>query len=199
MLEIFNTLWTSASWVIVLAVLALLYFWYAAIIGRRNKVQEALGGIDVQLTQRHDLIPNVLEIARAFMAHESKLLEEITALRSQAQSGIGARTPEAVAQHLGAEGALAGRMGQFFALSENYPQLKSDQTMLEAQRTYRNVEDNIAAARRFYNSAVTALNNSIQIPPGSLLAKFAGVTPYPFYEATAEQREPVSAAAFFKS
>lgn len=198
MLEILNTLWTSVGWMLTLALFALLFFWYAAIISRRNKVQEALGGIDVQLTQRHDLIPNVLEIARAFMAHEKSLLEDITSLRAQAQSGMGARTPDEVAKHLGAEGLLSTRMGQFFAVAENYPQLKSDQTMLEAQRTYRNVEDNIAAARRFYNSAVTSLNNAIQIPPGSLLAKVAGVTAYPYYEATAEQREPVSAAAFFK-
>lgn len=187
----------NTGWIVLAAVAALAYFWYAAIIGRRNKVLEALGGIDVQLTQRHDLIPNILEIAKAFMAHERGLLEEITSLRSAAQSGVGARDAEGVKKHLEAETALSMGLGRFFALAENYPQLKSDATMLEAQKTYRNVEDNIAAARRFYNSSVTALNNAVQIFPGTLFAKLANVGAYPFYAADAAQKEPVSAAGFF--
>ena len=89
-------------------------------------------------------------------------------------------------------------VGQFFAVAENYPQLKSDAPMIEAQKAYSHVEDNIAAARRFYNSAVSQLNNAIQIPPGSLFASWAGIAPYPFYEATEAQKAPVNAADVFK-
>jgi len=188
----------NTTLIVVVVILVIAYFWYASIIGRRNKVLEALGGIDVQLTQRHDLIPNVLEIAKAFMGHERGLLDDITRLRAQAQGGIGARDAAGVQKHLEAETALSASLGRFFALAENYPQLKSDAPMLEAQRTYRNVEDNIAAARRFYNSSVTALNNAVQIFPGSIFAGLAGVTAYPFYAADAAQKEPVSAAGFFK-
>lgn len=184
---------------IILAVILLGgYIWYASIISRRNTVLEALGSIDAQLTQRHDLIPNILTIAQSFMTHERELMEAVTAQRAAAQQGIGARDVQSVAQHMQAETLLAGSMGRLFALAENYPQLKSNETMVEAQRSYRNVEDNIAAARRFYNSAVTSLNNAVQIFPGSFFAGIAGVGAYPYFEASEAQRAPVNAQDYLK-
>ena len=184
--------------VIVVAVIVLggLYFWYASIVGKKNRVGEALSGVDVQLTQRHDLIPNILAIAKRFMEHERGLLEEITALRARAAQGVGAQDPAAVADKFAAEAALGAQVGRLFAVAENYPQLKSDQPMLEAQRAYQEVETNIAASRRFYNASVTDLRNATQVFPGNLLAGMAGVTtPPPFFEAQAADRAPVDAAA----
>jgi LemA protein len=171
-----------------------LYSWYATIVKRRNRVAEALAGIDVQLAQRHDLIPNLLAIARKYMEHERGLLEEITSLRSRAASFSGTTDSVVAAGKFAAEQDLTAGLGRFFAVAENYPSLKSDGPMVEAERGYQEVESNIAAARRFYNCAVGGLNNAMQIFPGPLLARAAGVvTPPPFFEAPAAAREPVDA------
>jgi LemA protein len=181
-------------WAAVILSTVTLYFWYATIVNRRNRVAEALAGIDVQLTQRHDLIPNLLAIARKFMEHELALFDEVAALRSKATSFGNTTDPAAMASKFAAEGQLAAGLGRFFAVAENYPSLKSDGPMIEAQRGYQEVETNIAAARRFYNAAVGGLNNAVQIFPGSLLAGFAGVAKLPpFFEASAVAREGVDA------
>jgi LemA protein len=181
-------------WAAAIVSTVVLYSWYAAIVKRRNRVAEALAGVDVQLTQRHDLIPNLLAIARRFMEHERALLDEIAALRSKATSFGNTTDPAAMTDKFAAEGQLTAGLGRLFAVTENYPSLKSDGPMIEAQRGYQEVETNIAAARRFYNAAVGGLNNSIQIFPGPLLASLAGVTKPPlFFEASAAAREGVDA------
>jgi LemA protein len=182
------------AWAAAILSTVVLYFWYSTIVKRRNRVAEALAGIDVQLTQRHDLIPNLLAIARRFMEHERALLDEITALRSKATSFGNTTEPAATASKFAAEGQLTAGLGRFFAVAENYPSLKSDGPMIEAQRGYQEVETNIAAARRFYNAAVGGLNNAVQIFPGPLLASLAGAAkPPPFFEASAAAREGVDA------
>lgn len=174
--------------------LAILYFWYASIISKRNQAQEALSGIDVHLQMRGELIPNILQIAKKFMEHEKSLLTEITELRTRATQTYDRADAQAVKEHLASAGALQNKMGQLMVQVENYPQLKSDQTMVTAMQSYNEVEAQIAAARRFYNSAVTALNNSVQIFPGTLIAQFAGVQPLPFYDAPESSIAPVNAA-----
>jgi LemA protein len=185
-------------WVIFALLLILLfgiYAWYATIVTRRNRVSEALGGIDAQLQQRHDLIPNLLTIARRFMEHERALLDEITALRTKAQAQAGSRDFAAAGERFATEAQLAADMGRLFALAEAYPQLRSDGPMIQAQKTYAEVETNIAAARRFYNSAVGELRNSVQIFPGPLLQGLAGVDVLPpFFETTEPARAPIDAA-----
>lgn len=172
-----------------------LYGWYVAIVAARNRVGEALGGIDAQLQQRHDLIPNVLAIARRFLQHEASLLEEITALRAKAQPQIGQRDFQAIADKFETEAALAADMTRLFALAENYPQLTSSGPMIEAQRTYREVEASIAAARRFYNNAVNSLKTRVETFPGPVVSGLAGVAVLPpFYQAADEARSPVMAA-----
>jgi LemA protein len=182
-------------WIAAGAVVVFLYAWYATIVTRRNRVAEALAGIDVQLNQRHDLIPNLLVIARRFMEHEKTLLEEITALRADAISRADGKGPAQAAERFAAEARLDRGMAKLFARAENYPALKSDGPMIEAQRGYQEVETNIAAARRFYNTAVGELRNATQIFPGPLLVGLAGVSvPPPFFEAPEEARMPVDAA-----
>jgi LemA protein len=174
-------------------VLGLVYGWYASIISRRNRALEALSGIDVQLQKRSDLIPNILKIAKKFMEHEQELITQVTELRTRMDEGYDAADASSVQGHLKAAEALGGAMGKLMVAVEAYPDLKSSDNMLQAQRTYNEVEAHISAARRFYNASVTQLNNSIQIFPGTLLAGVAGASPMPFYEADDGAKAPVNA------
>lgn len=178
----------------------ILYSWYATIISRRNQMLEALSGIDVQLTKRHNLIPNILTIAQKFMDHEKSLLVEITNLREQAlklKSEV--KTDSTKTQEVfNTENLLQKQLGQLMVSVENYPDLKSDAAMIQAQRTYNEVEEHIAAARRFYNSAVAALRDCIQIFPGNILANMVNVKSLPFFEANETQKAPINASDFFK-
>ncbi len=170
------------------------YLWYVALIRRRNRAQEALSSVDVQLRKRHDVIPNVLALAKRFMAHESSLLNEVTELRSRAASPYDKNQTNEVENHLQAEKQLQGALRQLFAVSESYPELKSAETIQNAQNTYREVEANVSAARRYYNASVTRLNNAVQIFPGNLIARIVGVNIMPFFELEDDSlREPVSA------
>jgi LemA protein len=182
-------------WIIVAIAVVGLYVWYAAIVKRRNQVAEALSGIDVQLSQRHELIPNVLAIAKRYLAHESELLSDIARLRATGQERLGATDPKAITEKFAAENQLSAGLGRLFAVAENYPDLTSDDLMVRAQATYQEVETNVAAARRFYNASVTGLRNACQIFPGQLVAALAGVGPLPpFFEAPPQHRGAVNAA-----
>lgn len=172
------------------------YAWYAGLISKRNKAREALSTIDVQLKQRFDLIPNILKIAKKFLDHEKGLLTEITALREHAQQPYDKNNADAVRDHLATAQSLAGKMGNLMLSVENYPDLKSDQTMIQAMQTYNEVEAQITAARRFYNATVTELNNAVQIFPGNIIASIAGVSEMPFFETDEASRAPVDANTF---
>ena len=166
------------------AALAGFHVWYAVIVARRNEVQEALSSVDVHLNRRHDLVPDVVRLAARFMEHGRDLIEEVTGLRGlvgRPQSNA----PGEVVARFAAEGQLARRVGRLLVTMEACPRLKSDTAVLEAQRTWTEVEARITAARRFYNAALNQLNNAIQIFSGSLLAGCAGVRPTPSVEAPA--------------
>lgn len=172
------------------------YIWYATIISKRNKAREALSTIDVQLKQRFDLIPNILKIAKKFLDHEKTLLTEITALREHMAQPYDKNNADAVREHLATAQTLAGKMGNLMVSVENYPDLKSDQTMIQAMQTYNEVEAQITAARRFYNASVTDLNNAVQIFPGNIIAGIAGVSAMPFFETDEVSKAPVDANAY---
>lgn len=174
-------------------VAAIVYIWYISIVSRKNKVFEALSGIDVQQKKRSNLIPNILKIATNFMEHEKVLLTDITELRVKADTKYDKADPKQVQKHLTAVEALRENMGKFMIAVEDYPDLKSDEIMIQAQTTYNEVEEGIVAARRFYNSSVTALNNAIQIFPGNLIAPLAGARVMLFYEADNQAKAMVDA------
>ena len=157
------------GWTIALIVLLILFYLiYVGLIQKKNKVKEAFSSIDVQLKKRYDLIPNILVIANKFMEHERGLIESVTKLRAQA-----VKMPSdlsSVEDKLKLDSEIQKQMGQLMVSVENYPQLKSDQTMMTAMQTYNEVEEHIAAARRFYNSAVLELNNAVEIFPSSVVA-----------------------------
>lgn len=177
--------------IIVVAALGL-YSVYAGVIKNKNSLREALSGIDVQLKKRHDLVPNILTIAKKYMEHERGVFEKVTELRTQAM-----KAPSGSKAKFEAEGMLDNLLGQLMISVENYPQLKADQTMMQAQQTYNEVEEHIAAARRFYNSALTQLRNSVMIFPGCLFASLATEEmQYSYFEATETDRAPVDASAY---
>jgi LemA protein len=180
-------------------VLVVLYILYVRLITKRNQAREALSSIDVQLRQRHDLVPNVVTLAQKFMTHERELLENVIAARNQARADYRRDDPEAVRQHIDAEKRLSSGLFQLFAVAENYPELRSAETITTAQQTLNEVEGHIAAARRFYNSAVTDLNNAVEIWPSSMVASMVGVKQMPFYEIENEAaRQPVNVADYMK-
>jgi LemA protein len=179
-------------------ILFVFYGMYVTLIKKRNMVLEALSSVDVQLQKRFDLIPNILTIAQKYMDFEKTILAEITALRQQFQGGINNKDAGAAAEHLGVATTLQGKMGSFFALAENYPDLKASQPMMQAMQTYENTEDSIAATRRFYNSAVGSLNNSVQIFPSSVIASMIGIGSYPFFEGSEGIEKAINASDYLK-
>lgn len=184
------TAWIAIA--LLILVLILFYRIYASLIRYRNHALEALSSIDVQLRQRHDLLPPILQLAHRFITHEKSLLTEVTQLRTEVQKSYTPTDPDAVQQHLHNEAALQNGMQRIFAVAENYPELQSSATFVQAQQTFNSVEGHIAAARRFYNTAVTRLNNRVQIFPGSLVAKILRIRQMPLFELeSAEMRKPV--------
>lgn len=183
-------------WIILIAViLVLIWIVYAGLIKKRNNVKEAFASIDVQLKKRYDLIPNILFIANKFMEHERELLTGITELRAQA-----AKLPAELSnaqQKIDLDNKISGMMGKLLVSVENYPQLKSDQTMMQAMQTYSEQEEHIAAARRFYNSAVKELNNAVEIFPSSLIAAMINIKSAPFFEASEQERVRINAQDYF--
>lgn len=182
--------------IIIGIVIVILYAWYAAIISKRNKALQALSTVDVQMKMRLDLVPNILKVAKKFMEHEKQLLTEITALREDAKKDYDKKDQQAVKEHLKAAEELTSKMGQLMVQVEAYPDLKSDKTMVQAMQTYNEVESQISAARRFYNAAVTSLNNAVQIFPGNLIARIANVGEMPFFEAEEAVHKPIDANEF---
>lgn len=183
--------------VVLLLLLIPLYTMYVSLIRKKNKVKESMGGIDVQLKKRYDLIPNILVIANKFMEHERGLITEITNLRTKV-SGLRSDR-DTISEKINLDNQIANKMGQLMVNVENYPQLKSDQTMIQAMQTYSEVEEHIAAARRFYNSAVNDLNNSVEIFPSSVIASALNIKAYPFFEVEESAKKSVNAADFFRN
>ncbi|GGB98351.1 hypothetical protein GCM10007205_04560 [Oxalicibacterium flavum] len=182
----------------VLAIVALVVFWaigiYNRIVALRNHFRNAFAQIDVQLKRRHDLIPNLVETARAYMAHERETLEAVVAARNQAAAAVGkvAGNPTdaaAVRQVAAAEGALGATLGRLFALSESYPELQANQTMMQLSEELTSTENRIAFARQGYNDSVMSYNTAIEQFPGSLIAGTFGFRPAELLEATESAQE----------
>lgn len=180
----------------VIVVVIGLYILYVLLITKKNKVKEAASGIDVQLKKRYDLIPNILTMANKFMDHEKGLMEEITKLRTDAMATDFSKNPRDKAK---LEEMLADKMKELLISVENYPDLKSNQTMLEAMQTFNEVEEHIAASRRFYNAAVNDLKNRIEIFPSNMVAKLIGIKDdMPLFEAEKEAHKAIDSRDYFK-
>lgn len=180
----------------VVVVLFGMYNIYASVIRKKNKVEEAFSSIDVQLKKRYDLIPNILTIAQKYMDHERGILEEITQLRTKAMNLSSSYGN--IDNKIALDKQIAGKMSQIMVAVENYPELKANDTMVTAMQTYNEVEEHIAAARRFYNSAALELKNAVEIFPSSVFASMMGIRATDFFKAEEKERQSVNAADILK-
>jgi LemA protein len=168
--------------VAVIVLLGLLFVGaYNRLVALRQNVGAAFADIDVQLKQRQDLVPNLVETVKGYAAHERGTLDEVTQARAAAAS---AGDMAAKAQ---AESALTGALGKLMAVAEAYPDLKANQNFLQLQGELADLENKIAAARRFFNNAVGEYNASIQRFPAVLIAGMAGFTPRDFFDVGADR------------
>jgi LemA protein len=156
------------------------------IIGSRNRVDEAWSGIDVQLKRRHDLVPNLVETVKGYAQHEQKVFEATTKARAEAMSAQGVDATRS------AEQGLTAALANLRAVAENYPDLRATENFQRLQADLNEIEDEIQASRRIYNSNVQSYNTKIQIFPNSMVANQGGFTAREFFEIeTAAEREPV--------
>ena len=176
---------------IILGVVVLLLLWlviaYNRLVALRQTTGQAWSDVDVQLKQRHDLVPNLVETVKGYAAHEKGTFEAVIAARNSATA---ARTPE---QAAAAEGALGAALGRLFALSEAYPELKANQNFLALQSDLSDLENRIAAARRFFNNAVAEYNSAIQQIPAVFFSGALGFTPRGFFEVPETARPAIEA------
>ena len=171
----------TALWVgigVAAALLLALVVSYNRFVRQRNLVQESWRQVDVELRRRHDLIPNLVETVKGYAAHERTLFADVTAARTRAVQTTG---PAAQAE---AEEGLSRSLGGLLAVAENYPQLKASEQFLALQTELTETEDRIAAARRFYNGNVRALNTRVEAFPSSLVASSFGFTKAEYFEVT---------------
>jgi LemA protein len=178
--------------VIVVVVLILLaVFYYIAkrnsIIASRNRVDESWSGIDVQLKRRHDLVPNLVETVKGYASHESEVFEKATKARAEAMSA------HSVKDTSKAESNLSGALTDLRAVAENYPTLRATENFQQLSRNLAELEDEIQASRRIYNSNVQSYNTDIQQFPGSIIANQGDFTARQYFELEDKgDREPVA-------
>src|SRR5881275_820840 len=170
---------STTGW-IVLGVIVVLVLWiimiYNQLVAMRQRVGQAFADVDVQLKLRHDLIPNLIETVKGYAAHERGTLEAVVQARNAA---VAAQGP---AQQAAAENMLTGALRQMFALAEAYPDLKANQNFQQLQAELSDIENKIAASRRFFNNAVQEYNTGIQQFPAALFAGAMGFTRKEFFD-----------------
>ena len=176
---------STTGWII-LAVIVVLVIWvimnYNSLVALRQRVNQAFADVDVQLKQRHDLIPNLVETVKGYAAHERGTLEAVTQARNTAMAAQGP------AQQAAAENMLSGTLRQLFALSEAYPDLKANANFQQLQAELTDIENKLAAARRFFNNAVQEYNTGIQQFPAALFAGMFGFGPREFFDVGEERK-----------
>ncbi len=193
------------SFLIFLAIIAAIVFWaigiYNRLINERNRVKNAFAQIDVQLTRRYDLIPNLVEAVKGYMKHERETLEAVINARNAASASLdAAKSDPANAQaikELGAsEGALTAALGRLFALSEAYPDLKANQNMMQFQEELTSTENKVAFARQAFNDSVLNYNNSAQNFPNNVIAGMFKFELASFLEIESEEKRDVPEVSF---
>ncbi len=193
------------SFLIFLGIIAVIVFWaigiYNRLVNERNRVRNAFAQIDVQLTRRHDLIPNLVEAVKGYMKHERETLEGVIKARNAAVSSLDAAKADpanAMAiKELGAsEGALSSMLSRLFALSEAYPDLKANQNMMQFQEELASTENKIAFSRQAFNDSVMGYNNSVQNFPNNVMAGFFSFEAAEFLEIDEPEKREAPEVSF---
>ena len=188
---------SMTAWV-VLGLLAAAIWWaiaaYNRLVQLRNRIANAFAQIDVQLKRRHDLVPNLIEVARGYLQHEAATLQAVIAARSQAQGAASAaRAAPTDARALGAlavaEGALGGSLGRLMVVAEAYPELKADATMQSLSEELTSTENRIGFARQAFNDQALEFNNEAMQFPALIVARLLGFAPAPMLESTRSEAE----------
>ena len=186
------------SFMILLAFVALVVAWlvalYNGLVRSRNAYRNAFAQIDVQLQRRFDLIPNLVETAKAYLTHERETLEAVIAARGAAQAGLAAAKaspgdPAAMAELSRSQGALDGMLGRLMAVVEAYPDLKANQNMMQLSEELTSTENRVAFARQAYNDSVMAYNNQREVFPSSLVAGNFGFKPAALLDIPADRAQ----------
>jgi LemA protein len=184
---------TAITWIII-GLIVLFVLWiimiYNGLVALRQRVNQSFSDIDVQTKQRHDLIPNLVETVKGYAAHERGTLEAVVQARNAAVTAQAG----GVAAQAAAENVLSGALRQLFALSEAYPDLKANQNFQQLQAELSDIENKIAAARRFFNNAVQEYNTGIQQFPAVLMAGALGFTQKEFFDVGVEERKVLEQA-----
>jgi LemA protein len=174
---------------------------YNRLVTLRNRFKNAFAQIDVQLKRRYDLIPNLVETAKAYMKHERETLEAVIRARNQAVTAEGRAAanpgdPNAMKGLMGAESALTGAMGRLFALMESYPDLKANQNMAQLSEELTSTENRVAFARQAYNDAVMEYNTAREKFPNVLIAGSMGFPEAPLFEVEVKEERQAPKVAF---
>ncbi len=184
------------SFLVFLGVIAAIVFWiigiYNRLVNERNRVRNAFAQIDVQLTRRHDLIPNLVEAVKGYMKHERETLEAVIQARNTAVSNLDAAkadpaNAEAMKKLGASEGALGSALGRLFALSEAYPDLKANQNMMQFQEELATTENKVAFSRQAFNDSVLGYNNTAENFPNNVIAGFFSFELASFLEIESEE------------
>jgi LemA protein len=185
---------STTGWIVVGAIVVIV-IWaisvFNSLVAMRQRVNQAFADIDVQLKQRHDLIPNLVETVKGYAAHERGTLEAVVQARQTAIAAPG------VEQKVAAENMLSGALRQLFALSESYPDLKANQNFRQLQSDLSDIENKLAASRRFFNNAVQEYNTGIQQFPAALFAGIFGFSQRQFFD-VGDQRAQIEQAPSVK-
>ncbi|MCX8004697.1 MAG: LemA family protein [Burkholderiaceae bacterium] len=190
------------GWLILFALIAVVIFWavgaYNRLVDLRNRFRNAFAQIDVQLKRRYDLIPNLVETAKAYMKHERETLEAVIRARNSAVAANAAAAADpgnaaAMQGLMAAEGALSGALAKLFALAEAYPDLKANANMMQLSEELTGTENRIAFARQAFNDAVMTFNTAVEQFPSNLIAGLFSFKPAELLQATEapEERKPV--------
>ena len=174
---------------------------YNRLVTSRNGYKNAFAQIDVQLTRRYDLIPNLVETVKGYLAHERNTLEAVISARNSAVSGLKAAAanpgdPAAMQGLATSENQLTGALGRLFALAEAYPDLKANQNMMQLSEELTSTENKVAFARQAYNDAVLGYNNTREVFPNSMIAGSFGFMPAQMLEIESPQKREVPKVAF---
>jgi LemA protein len=174
---------------------------YNGLVTARNAYKNAFAQIDVQLTRRYDLIPNLVETAKGYMKHERETLEAVILARNAAVSGLSAAKANpgdaaAMQQLSGADNALTATLGRLFALSEAYPDLKANQNMMQLSEELTSTENKVAFARQAYNDSVMGYNNRREMFPGSIIANMFAFQPAELLAIESETKREVPKVSF---
>jgi LemA protein len=188
------------AFIVILIVLALVIFYgvgiYNRLVTSRNNFRNSFAQIDVQLTRRYDLIPNLVETAKGYLKHERETLEAVIAARNNAMAGLKHMASDpgnaaAATQLAGADAGLSGALGRLFAVMEAYPDLKANANMMQLSEELTSTENRVAFTRQAFNDAVLAYNNSREVFPNSMIASWFGFEAAKMLDSPpAEKREP---------